>query len=57
MLVIDLDVGGVSTARGGIIIDCVPSTGRPPLVLAAGTGATGGGPMGVAGALGPGGPE
>jgi len=57
VLVIDLDVGGVSTVRGGIIIDCVPSTGRPPLALATGTGATGGDPMGVVGALGPGGPE
>jgi hypothetical protein len=57
VLAIDLDVDGVSTMRGGIIIDCVPSTGRPPLVLATGTGATGGGPVGVVGTLGPGGPE
>lgn len=57
VLVIERGVGSVVAARGGIIIDCVPSTGRPPLgALGTTTGDTGGGPIGVVGALGPGRP-
>lgn len=53
--VIDRGAGGV--AGGGMIIDCVPSAGRPPFVLPTAAGATGDGPIGVVGIFEPGGPE